>query len=118
MLGQGFATRQTGFDNPLRNAPILDNQWLGLLLEIGILGIGGWAALFVGSARRLGRLARRRAGPDGWLAAGLAASIVGFGVAMFTFDAFAFIQVSFVFWILISLTASLLLSDREEVAVR
>jgi polysaccharide biosynthesis protein PslJ len=114
VVGQGFATRQTGFDNPLRNAPILDNQWLGLLLEIGILGVIGWAALFVGSARRLGRLARLRAGPEGWLAAGLAASIVGFGVAMFTFDAFAFIQVSFVFWILISLTASLLLSYREE----
>jgi hypothetical protein len=114
VLGQGFATRQTGFDNPLRNAPILDNQWLGLLLELGIVGVVGWAALFVGSARRLGRAARRRAGPDGWLAAGLAASIVGFGVAMFTFDGFAFIQATFVFWILISLSGSLLLSEREE----
>ena len=107
LLGQGFATRQTGFHNPLRNAPILDNQWLSLLLEVGIVGVVGWAALFVGSARRLGRAARRRAGPDGWLAAGLAASIVGFGVAMFTFDGFAFIQASFMFWILISLSASL-----------
>jgi hypothetical protein len=114
VLGQGFATRQTGFDNPLRNAPILDNQWLGLLLELGIVGVVGWAALFVGSARRLGRAARRRAGPDGWLAAGLAASIVGFGVAMFTFDGFAFIQATFVFWILISLSGSLLISEREE----
>ena len=117
VLGQGFATRQTGFYNPLRNAPILDNQWLGLLLEIGIVGIVGWGALFVGSARRLARASRRRAPPEGWLAAGLAASIVGFGVAMFTFDAFAFTQVSFVFWILISLTASLLLSEREEAEV-
>ena len=118
VLGQGFATRQTGFFNPLRNAPILDNQWLGLLLEIGVVGIVGWAALFVGSARRLARASRRRAPPEGWLAAGLAASIVGFGVAMFTFDAFAFTQVSFVFWILISLTASLLLSEREEAEAR
>jgi hypothetical protein len=115
LLGQGYASRQTGFYNPLRNAPILDNQWLGLLLEIGIVGVVGWAALFVGSARRLGRASRRRAGPEGWLSAGLAASIVGFGVAMFTFDAFAFIQASFVFWILISLAGSLLLSDAEEV---
>ena len=103
LLGQGFATRQTGFNNPLRNAPILDDQWLGLLLELGIVGVIGWAMLFVGSARRLGRAARRRAGPDGWLAAGLAASIVGFGVAMFTFDGFGFIQATFMFWILISL---------------
>ena len=114
VLGQGFATRQTGFDNPLRNAPILDNQWLGLLLEMGIVGVVGWAALFVGSARRLGRAARRRAGPEGWLAAGLAASITGFAVAMFTFDGFAFSQATFVFWILISLSGSLLLSEREE----
>ena len=116
ILGQGFATRQTGFNNPLRNAPILDNQWLGLILEVGILGVVGWAALFIGSARRLGRAARLRAGPDGWLAAGLAASIVGFGVAMFTFDGFAFTQATFVFWILISLSGCLLLADTEEVA--
>ena len=115
VLGQGFATRQTGFDNPLRNAPILDNQWLSLLLEIGAVGVVGWAALFVGSARRLGRASRRRAGPDGWLYSGLAAAIAGFGVAMFTLDSFAFIQVTFVFWILISLAGSLLLADAEEV---
>jgi hypothetical protein len=116
VLGQGFATRQTGFDNPLRNAPILDNQWLGLLLELGIVGVVGWAALFVGSARRLGRAARRRAGPDGWLPAGLAASIVGFGIAMFTLDAFAFTQATFVFWMLISLSASLLLANPAELS--
>ena len=116
LLGQGFATRQTGFNNPLRNAPILDNQWLGLLLELGIVGVLGWAALFVSSARRLGRASRRRAGPDGWLAAGLAASIVGFGVALFTFDGFGFIQATFIFWILISLSGCLLLSDSEGVS--
>jgi hypothetical protein len=116
ILGEGFATRQTGFFNPLRNAPILDNQWLGLILELGITGIIGWAALFFSSGRRLARSARTRAGPDGWLAAGLAASIVGFGVAMFTFDGFAFAQVTFVFWMLISLSGSLLLADAEEVA--
>ena len=115
VLGQGFASRQTGFDNPLRNAPILDNQWLSLLLEIGVVGVVGWAALFVASGRRLGRASRRRAGPEGWLFSGLAAAIVGFGVAMFTLDSFAFIQVTFVFWILISLAGSLLLADAEEV---
>jgi O-antigen ligase len=114
LLGEGFATRQTGFNNPLRNAPILDNQWLGVLLELGILGITGWAALFVCAARGLGRASRRRAGPEGWLAAGFAAAIVGFGIAMFTFDAFAFTQVTFVFWILLALTASLLLDDSDE----
>jgi O-antigen ligase len=115
VLGQGFATRQTGLNNPLRNAPILDDQWLGLLLELGIVGVVGWAALFIGSARRLARASRTRAGPDGWLAAGLAAALVGVGVAMFTFDVFSFIQATFMFWMLVSLSASLLLSDPWEV---
>lgn len=114
VFGQGFATRQSGFDNPLRNAPILDNQWLGLLLELGIVGVVGWATLLVVAARRLGRASRRRAGPEGWLAAGLAAAIVGFGVGMFTFDAMAFTQVTFIFWTMIALAASLLLADRAQ----
>jgi O-Antigen ligase len=114
LLGQGWGTRQTGFDNPLRNAPILDNQWLGLALELGLFGVVGWALLLFRSASSLGRASRRRAGPDGWLPTGLAASIVGFGFGMFTFDAFAFIQVTFIFWILLALGASLLLRDAEE----
>jgi hypothetical protein len=114
LLGQGWGVRQTGFYNPLRNAPILDNQWLGLALELGFFGVVGWALLLFRSGSRLGRASRRRAGPDGWLPTGLAASIVGFGVGMFTFDAFAFTQVSFVFWILLALGASLLLDDAEE----
>ena len=74
LVGQGFGTRQTGFDNPLRNAPILDNQWLGLLLEMGLAGVVAWVWLVVRAVRRLGTQARVRAGPEGWLAAGLAAS--------------------------------------------
>src|SRR4029450_11624742 len=70
----------------------------------------GWSSpLFLGPALRLAAASRRRAGPDGWLPAAFAASIIGFGVAMFTFDGFAFIQATFVFWILISLSASFLL---------
>lgn len=114
LLGQGFGTRQTGFANPLRNAPILDNQWLGTLLETGIVGVLGWLAVISVAARRLASASRRRAGPDGWLAAGFAASIVGFGVAMFTFDALAFSEVSMVFWIVFALAAALLSIEARE----
>ena len=114
VFGQGFGTRQTGFYNPLRNAPILDNQWLASLLEIGIVGVVGWAVLFTGAARRLTQSARRRAGPDGWLFAGFAAAITGFAVAMFTFDAMAYAQGTFMLWILIGLSASLLLAEQEQ----
>jgi polysaccharide biosynthesis protein PslJ len=114
VLGLGFATRQTGFTNPHRNAPILDNQWLSLLLEIGIVGVLGWAALVVAAVRRLGRASRRRAGPEGWLPVGFAAAIAGFGVGMFTYDSLSFVQIAFVFWIVISLGAALLLADADE----
>jgi hypothetical protein len=114
LLGQGFATRQTGFTNPHRNAPILDDNWLGMLLELGIIGIVGWGMLFVRAVRRLGRASRRRAGPEGWLAVGLAGAIAGFGVGMFTYDSFTFVQIGFLLWILVSLASALLLADAEE----
>ncbi len=108
LVGQGFGTRQTGFDNPLRNAPILDNQWLGLLLEMGLAGVVAWVWLIGRAVRRLGMQARVRDGPEGWLAAGLAASIVGFAAGMFTYDSLAFVQEAFVFWMLLGLAGSML----------
>jgi hypothetical protein len=116
LLGQGFGTRQTGVDNPLRNAPILDNQWLALLLEIGLVGVLGWVLLFVVSVRRLARFARSDLGSDSdrWLAAGFAASVTGFGFGMLTYDAFAFTQVTFVLWVILALSAVLLLRFQDE----
>ena len=83
--------------------------------SIGIVGVVGWAALlyWCGAAAQDGQ-SRRRAGPDGWLFAGFAAAIVGFAVAMFTFDAMAFVQVTFVLWVLVGLGASLLLAEQEQ----
>jgi hypothetical protein len=107
VLGQGLGTRQTGLHNPLRNAPILDNQWLGLFLDVGLLGIIGWVWLIVRSVGRLGRAARTRGSPEGWLAAGFAASITGFAVGMLTYDSLAFVQEAFVFWVLLALAAVL-----------
>ena len=107
ILGQGVGTRQTGEDNPLRNAPILDNQWLGLFLDVGLVGLFGWIWLIVRSLRRLGRVARTRGSPEGMLAAAFAASITGFAVAMFTYDSLAFIQAAFVFWVILALSAAL-----------
>ena len=55
---------------------------------------------------------------DDWLFAGLAASITGFGVGMLTFDAFSFTQVTFVFWILLGLSAAMLRINEEMGQVR
>jgi polysaccharide biosynthesis protein PslJ len=107
ILGQGLGTRQTGINNPLRNAPILDNQWLGLFLEFGLLGVVGWLWLIVRTVRRLGRIARTRGSPEGWLAAGFVASITGFAVGMLTYDSLAFVQEAVVLWVLLALAATL-----------
>ncbi len=107
LLGQGLGTRQTGFDNPLRNAPVLDNQWLGTFLDIGLLGIAGWLWLIVRIVRRLGRIGRTRGSPDGLLAVGFAASITGFAVAMFTYDSLAFVQEAVILWVILALAATL-----------
>ena len=103
--GQGFGTRITNRDDPRVNAPILDNQWLGLLLELGALGVAAFIWLLVRATRRLGRIARRDNSDDGWLAAALAAAVAAYGVGMFTFDAFSFIQVTFLLFILLGLCA-------------
>ena len=113
MLGQGVGTRQTGDTNPLRNSPILDNQWLGLFLDVGLLGLAGWFWLIVRVVRRLAHVARTRGSPEGMLAAAFAASIAGFAVAMTTYDSLAFVQETFVFWTILALSATLIALHQE-----
>jgi hypothetical protein len=108
-FGEGFGTRIVGFNEKFNNAAILDDQWLGLLLDTGIVGFFAWLWIFTRSVRRLSREARDDDSSRGWLYTGLAASIASFGVGMATYDAFSFTQVTFVFFILLAL-AGLLLS--------
>ena len=108
-FGEGLGTRITGFDVKERNAPILDDQWLNNLLDVGYIGFALWTWLFVRSVRMLLRRARESSGDgDEWLFLGLAASILSFAIGMLTFDAFSFTQVYFVFWILLGLSGALL----------
>ncbi len=59
------------------------------------------AARSAGSRQR----ARSDPGPDGWLATALAAALAAYAVGMLTFDAFAFIQVTFLAFIMLGFTA-------------
>ena len=96
IVGTGFGTTVADPHAPKESEQqILDDQWLGSLLETGAAGVLALLSLFVAAVRRLGRIARRDSGDDGWLATALAASLIAFGVGMLTFDAFAFIQVTF-----------------------
>ena len=103
-LGYGFGTRIT--TGPDSNACILDNQWLGTLLEVGALGAIAWLLLFLSVLRRLGRAAKRDDSPLGWLLVAVTAGIAAYAVGMFTFDALGFIQVTFLLFILLGLGAA------------
>jgi O-antigen ligase/polysaccharide polymerase Wzy-like membrane protein len=105
-VGEGYGTRVV--DGPKANAPILDDQWLTTLLESGALGMFGWIWLFVRAHRRFTRAAKRDSGPRGWLFTALAASSTSYAISMATYDSFAFIQVSFLLFLLLGLGAALL----------
>ena len=104
LIGEGFGTRVT--DETLTgagNAQILDDQWLGTLLETGIAGVLSWIWLYVRFVRRLGRAAKEDDSDRSWLYTAIAASVAAYAFGMFTFDAWSFIQVTFVLFILLGL---------------
>jgi O-antigen ligase/polysaccharide polymerase Wzy-like membrane protein len=102
LLGQGYGTRITGrgLDS---NALILDNQWLKTLVETGAVGALAWIWLFVRFARRIAPRAKADPGERGWLLASLVAGVLAFAVGQFFYDAFSFIQVTFLLYIMLAL---------------
>jgi polysaccharide biosynthesis protein PslJ len=110
VLGQGYGTRLTGREHRYdgRGAHILDNQWLKSLLELGIAGVAGWLWLFIGVVRRTGKHAKTDLSDYGWLLAAISGSVLAYGIGMYFYDAFSFIQVTFLFYMLMALGAALL----------
>ena len=102
-LGHGFGTRVV--TGPEANACVLDNQWLGTLVDVGLLGTFAWLALFLVVLRRFGRLAKTDSSPDGWLLAAVVAASTAYAVGMLTFDALGFIQVTFLLFVLLAVGA-------------
>jgi polysaccharide biosynthesis protein PslJ len=114
LFGQGLGTRLTSADDPQVNALILDNQWLGSLLELGALGFFALVWLFVRAIRRLGRHARSNDEPHGWLLSALCAAIAAYAIGMFTYDAFSFVQVTLLLFVMLGLSGpALRLAEAE-----
>ncbi len=108
LFGEGFGTRVTGRVAGA-NTGALDDQWFDNLLETGLLGFLGWLWLFVSVVAKAGRYSKRARGtPEGWLGVALACSMTGYAIAVFTYDAFGFIQATFLFYMLLGCVGVLL----------
>lgn len=118
ILGEGFGTRVTDRASAeqyhVPRARILDDQWLGSLLETGIVGVLALLWLFRRTRRGLRALARSDDGPDGWLATGLVAAVTSFAFGMLTFDALGFVQVTLVLFLLLAFSCVLLRLRAQE----
>jgi polysaccharide biosynthesis protein PslJ len=108
LFGQGYATRVVDSSSTVAQNNIVDNQWLGTLLEVGAIGFVGWLWFFGRAIRRFGREAKRDYSDRGWLLVSITAAVAAFAVGMFTYDAFSFIQVTFLMFILVALGTALL----------
>src|SRR5207247_9162823 len=111
LVGEGYGTRIVDPSSPGPQANILDDQWLTSLLETGVVGVVGWIWFFARVVRRFGAESKRDDSERGWLLAGLAAGVAAYAFWMLTYDAFSFIQVTFLLFILVGL-GSALLSER------
>jgi hypothetical protein len=102
--GGGLGTRIT--TGPKANGRLLDNQWLGLIVDVGLLGTLSFAWLVLRSVRGQLHLARSDPGLGAYLPLACAAAVAGYAVGMFTYDAFSFTQTTFVFFVILGLGAS------------
>jgi O-antigen ligase len=106
LFGTGFGTTVADPNASKESeSQILDDQWLGSLLETGAAGVLALLFLWIGAVRRLNRWGKQARGPDAWLATAIAASIISYAVGMLTFDSFAFIQVTFFAFVMVGLSA-------------
>jgi hypothetical protein len=105
LFGDGMGTRITLGENA--NGRILDNQWLGLLLDTGLVGVLAFVWLVARFARQLLGMALTMPGPAGYLPLACAASVLAYVFGMFTYDSLAFAQVTFVFFMVLAIGAAL-----------
>jgi O-antigen ligase len=112
LFGQGYGTRVVDFSRPgTISSQILDDQWLGSLIETGLVGVIALLWLYIAAFRRFARAANKDTRDGGWLLVALASSVAAMGVGMVFFDAFAFIQATSLLFILLGLGA---VASKEE----
>ena len=108
LTGQGYATMPIIHPGAALETNILDDQWLTTLLTVGVIGFVAWLWFFIRAVRRFGSAARHDDSHRGWLLTALTAGIAAYGVGMLTYDAFAFIQVTFLLFIYVGIGSAVL----------
>jgi len=63
-FGQGLGMGLTGVDKGVPGAFVAENQFLDVGLQVGVVGIVLFVAIYLGIIRRLGRAVRRSDDPD------------------------------------------------------
>ncbi|HUK95650.1 MAG TPA: O-antigen ligase family protein [Gaiellaceae bacterium] len=107
-FGHGLGTGKTrdsttpgAIVDPKTGAPIIfDDQYLNSLVSIGFLGLVGMLWFVWGGVGRLVGGARLIRGAAGDLVGACAVACAGFGAGMLTFDAFAFVQCTLIFFLI------------------
>ncbi len=106
-IGSQVTTREAGAAQTAEGAEgaiiYFDDEWLSTLVSLGVIGLVATIWFVWGSLLTVGRFARRVRGPRSDLAAACAAAIGAFGIAMFVFDAFAFVQATILFFVIAAL---------------
>jgi O-Antigen ligase len=106
LLGEGIGAQTIVEDDPRQASSgqiteiIFDDQYLNTLVTTGALGLVAVLWLVWGAVAKLSRAARRRIGQPGDLLAACSVSAIGFAASMFLFDAFYFVQVTLLFFII------------------
>jgi hypothetical protein len=120
LFGEGFGSRLTdAAESAQLKVPlsrILDDQWLGSLLETGVVGVFSLLWLFRRSNKRMRRIAREDDGEDGWLALAVVAATSAFAIGMLTFDALGFVQITILLFLTLALGSALANVRRESAA--
>jgi hypothetical protein len=97
-------TSQTsGEGSDSKDRIIFDDEYLGTLVSLGIVGFIGTVWLVCGAAFKCGAAAKKVRGQAGGILIAATAACFGFAVAMATYDAFSFVQASLIFFMIAAL---------------
>ena len=118
LAGRGYGTQVVNLNAGGIASNVFDDQWLGTLLETGALGFVGWLWFFVRAVRKLGGEAKRDQSSRGWLLTAITASVAAYAIGMLTYDAFSFIQVTFLMFILVAIGSALSMIEPSDEPLR